>query len=279
MEEPIKIETWDQVKKLREEKGISLFTLAEKMRLTQERIEYLEAGDFSNADPIITKLQIKHYCQHVGLEYEELLQLSGLSEPPSDIPAVPLGTSVKIKKTRSYRGRKKEPSKGPDLFDYCRRGRWSHFLLNLIATNLNLTSDVFDMTEEQATALDDNSAQKDSSAFKPSLPQAVKEEVAVDVLEGMSLYHSRKVSFPLKIDIFPKETLSYRHEINGQNPREDFIMKNSPKSLFFNRPGRMIFYNTQNTRFVASGFAFREEDVSRIVFVVNEDRELKIYTK
>jgi len=279
MDEPIKIETWDQIKKLREEKGISLFSLAEKMRLSQERIDYLEAGDFSKADPIITKLQIKHYCQHVGLEYEEILKLSGLSQPPTDIPAVPLGDSIKIKKTRSYRGRKKEPSKILIYSVIVVGVVGAIFLLNLIATNLNLTSDVFDMTEEQTTALDNPGEQKDSSAFKPSLPQAVKEDVATDVMEGLSLYHSRNISFPLKIDIFPMETLSYRHEISGYNPREDFIMKKTPKSLLFNRPGRMIFYNTQNTRFVAAGFAFREENISRIVFVVNEDRELKIYTK
>ena len=279
MEDPIKIENWEEIKKLREEKGISLFSLSEKMRLPQERIEYLEAGDFENADPIITKLQIKHYCQHVGLEYEEILPLSGLNEPPTDIPAVPLGESVKIKKTRSYRGRKKEPSKVLIYTIIVVGVVGAIFLLNLIASNLNLTSDVFEMTEEQSTALDAPVNNEDSSSFKPILPQAVKEEVVADVLEGMSIYHSRNVSFPLKIDVFPKETLSYRHEINGQNPHEDFIMKNTPKSLFFNRPGRLIFYNTQNTRFVASGFAFREEDISRIVFVVNEDRELKIYTK
>ena len=279
MDDPIKIETWDQVKKLREEKGISLFSLAEKMRLPQERIDYLEAGDFSNADPIITKLQIKHYCQHVGLEYEEILKLSGLSQPPTDIPAVPLGDSIKIKKTRSYRGRKKEPSKALIYMIIVAGVVGAIFLLNWIASNLNLTSDVFEMTEEQASALDTPTDSKDSSSFRPVLPQAVKEEGIADVLEGMSLYHRRNVSFPLKIDIFPKETISYRHEISGQNPREDFIMKNTPKSLFFNRPGRMIFYNTQNSRFVAAGFAFREEDISRIVFVVNEDRELKIYTK
>ena len=88
-----------------------------------------------------------------------------------------------------------------------------------------------------------------------------------------------KISLPLDIDIFPQETLSYRHEIKGENPREDLIIRDTPKSLTFTRPGRMIFYHAQNSRYVVSGFAFREADVSRIVFVVNEDRELKIYTK
>ena len=205
--------------------------------------------------------------------------MSGLSEPPTDIPAVPLGESVKIKKTRSYRGRKKEPSKALIYTIIVAGVVGAIFLLNWIASNLNLTSDVFDMTEQQVNALDAPADSKDSSSFRPVLPQASKEDVIADVLEDMSLYHSRSVSFPLKIDIFPKETISYRHEIDGQNPREDFIIRNTPKSLFFNRPGRMIFYNTQNTRFVAAGFAFREADISRIVFVVTEDRELKIYTK
>jgi hypothetical protein len=56
-------------------------------------------------------------------------------------------------------------------------------------------------------------------------------------------------------------------------------MKNTPKSLFFSRPGRMIFYNTKDTRFVVSGFAFREKDMSRVVIEINNDRKLIIYTK
>jgi transcriptional regulator with XRE-family HTH domain len=279
MEEPINITSWDKLKKLREEKGVSLFTLSEKMRLPQERIEYLEAGDFSDADPVITKLQIKNYCKQLDLDYEEIILLSGLKEPPTDIPAAPLGESVKIKKTRSYRGRKKEPSKLLIYTLIVAGVVGGIFLLNLIASNLNITSDAFEMTEDQVNALDTPTETKDTTSFKPVLPQTTKEDVVTDVLEDMSLYYSKSVTFPLKIDIFPKETISYRHETDGLNPREDFIMKDTPKSLFFTRPGRMIFYHTENSRFVASGFSFREENVSRIVFVVTEDRELKIFTK
>ncbi len=279
MEELMKIEIWSDIKILREEKGISLFSLSEKMRLPVEKIEYLENGNFSGADPIITRLQLKNYCRHLDINYEEIVILSGLKEPEADSPVFPLGESVKIKKTRSYRGRKKEPSKFLIYSIIVIGVVGAIFLLNLIAKNLNITSDVFEMTEQQTSSLDTPGKVKDSTSFKPVVPQASKEEVVQDIMADMKEYHSMQVSFPLKIDIFPKETLSFRHEISGQNPKEDFIMKNTPRSLFFSKPGRMIFYNTQNTRFVISGFAFREENISRVLIEINEDREMDIYIK
>jgi hypothetical protein len=154
------------------------------------------------------------------------------------------------------------------------------FGLNQLAKTMNISSDVFEMTEKQQTALDNQTESiKDTISFRPVLPQADKAEEAVDIIEDMKEYHRMDVSFPIKLDIFPKETLSYRHEMKNSNPLEDFIMKNTPKSLFFSKPGRVIFYNTQNTRFVISGFAFREKEISRVVFEINDDRELIIYIR
>lgn len=279
MEESKKIETWSDIKNLREEKGISLFSISEKMRLPPEKIEFLENGDFSNADPVITRLQLKIYCRHLGFDYEEIVLLSGLKEPENELPTISLDKSTKIIKTRSYRGRKKEPSKVLIYSVIVIGVIAAIFLLNLIAKNLNITSDVFEMTELQTSSLDSPDDKKDITSFKPVLPQATKEEIVQDIIVDMHKYHHMPVSFPLKINIFPKETLSYRHEIKGQNPKEDFIMKNIPRSLFFSKPGRIIFYNTQNTRFVISGFAFRENDISRVLIEINEDREMVIYTK
>ena len=73
MEELKKIESWSDIKSLREEKGLTLSALAELLRLPVERIEFLEAGDFSNADPVITRLQLKNYCRHLNLNYEEIV--------------------------------------------------------------------------------------------------------------------------------------------------------------------------------------------------------------
>jgi len=279
MEEPIKIEKWSDIKAIREEKGISLFSLSEKMRLPQEKIEYLEAGNFENADPVITKLQLKNYALHVGLNYDEIIELSGLKQPVEEVNIKPLSEGIKIKKTRSYKGRKKEPSKLLIYSVIVVGVVGAIFLLNFIASNLNITSDVFEMTEEQKSSLDTPLDTKDTASFKPFLPQVQKEEIVSDVIEDMNEYHYMKISLPLKIDIFPKETMSYRHEITGLNPKEDFIIKDNPKSLIFLHPGRIIFYNSQNSRFVVSGFAFREKEFSRIVFEVNENRELTIYSK
>jgi hypothetical protein len=279
MEEAKIPESWQDLKKTREERGISLSSLSEKMRLPVEKIEFIEKGDFEHADPVITKLQLKNYAFHLGLDYHSILELSGLKEPSSQSVPVPLGEKIKIKKTRSYRGRKKEPSKILIYIIIVAGVVGAIFLLNFIASNLNIASDVFEMTENQKNALDVHSGSSDSAAFKPVIPQAVKEEIKTDIIENMNEYQRMSVSFPLKIDIFPKETLSYRHESPGMNPKEDFIMKEMPTSLFYDRPGRVIFYNAQNSRFVISGFAFRETDISRVAVVIDENRELTIFTK
>jgi len=273
------LEVWSDLRSLREKKNISLQTLSENMRLPVERITYLEEGDFSNADPIITRLQLKNYATQLGLDYEEILHLSGFDKRITETIAEPLFDKVSVKKTRPYRGRKKEPSKALIYTLIIVGVLLVIFVLNQIASNLNITSDVFEMTEQQQRSLDTPSQTKDSTSFKPIIPQATKEESTRDIIEDMKLYHRMDISFPLKLNIFPKETISYRHEIKGQNPLEDFIMKNTPKSIFFSKPARMIFYNTQDTRFVVSGFAFREKNISRVVVDISDDRELIIYTK
>jgi len=273
------LEVWSDIKSLREKKDISLQNLSENMRLPVERIAYLEKGDFSNADPIITRLQLKNYARHLGLDYDEIIRLSGLGKTNIDIIAEPLIDKTNVKKTRPYRGRKKEPSKALIYTLIILGVLLMVFVLNRIASNLNIASDVFEMTEQQQSSLDTPTETKDSTSFKPIIPQAVKEKTTIDIIEDMQEYHRMKISFPLKLNIFPKETISYRHEIEGQNPLEDFIMKNTPKSIFLSRPSRIIFYNTQNTRFVVSGFAFREKEISRIVIEINDNRELIIYTK
>lgn len=279
MEEIKKLETWSDIKSLREKKGISLQTLSEKMRLPLEKIAFLENGDFTDADPIITRLQLKNYAQHLDLDYDEIVRLSGLKESNTETLVVPLVESVNIKKTRKYRGRKKEPNK---VFIYALiviSILLVIFVLNRLASNLNITSDVIEMTEQQQNSLDTPNEIKDTTSFRPILPQARKEEVKSDIIEDMQIYHRMDISFPIKLNIFPKETISYRHEIKGQNPLEDFIIRNTPKSLFFSRPGRMIFYNTKDTRFVVSGFAFREKEISRVVIEINDERELIVYSK
>lgn len=273
------LEVWSDIRSLREKKGISLQTLSEKMRLPLERIAFLEEGDFTNADPIITRLQLKNYARHLELDYDEIVRLSGLNKIKTEAIAEPLIESVNIKKTRPYRGRKKEPSKALIYTLIVLGVLLVIFVLNRLANNLNISSDVFEMTKQQQSSLDTPSEINDTTSFRPILPQAAKEDIARDIIENMQVYHRMEITFPVKLNIFPKETISYRHEIKGQNPLEDFIMKNTPKSLFFSRPGRMIFYNTQDTRFVVSGFAFREKDISRIVIEINNDRELIVYSK
>jgi len=273
------IEVWSDIKSLREKKGISLQTLSENMRLPIEKIMYLEKGDFADADAIITKLQLKIYARHLDVDYNEIVQLSGLNQEQADTTTEPKLESFNIKKSRPYRGRKKEPNKALIYTLIILAVLVAIFLLNRLASNWNITSDVFEMTEQQQNSLDVSNETKDSTSFKPILPQAAKEEIAKDIIEDMQEYHRMEISFPVKLNIFPKETISYRHEIKGQNPLEDFIMKNTPKSIFLSRSGRMIFYNTQDTRFVVSGFAFREKEVSRVVIEINDERKLIIYTK
>ncbi|MCF7833057.1 MAG: helix-turn-helix domain-containing protein [Candidatus Marinimicrobia bacterium] len=273
------LETWSDIKSLREEKGISLQTISEKMRLPVERITYLETGDFKDADPIITKFQLKIYAKHLGLDYDEIIRFCDLNVSKSETKTKSRVESFRIKKTRPYRGRKKEPSKALIYTLIVLGALIVIFVLNRLASNWNITSDVFEMTEQQQSSLDNPDEIKDTTSFKPILPQAVKESVARDITEDMQVYHRMEITFPVNLNIFPKETVSYRHEVNGDNPQEDFIMKNTPKSLFFTRPGRMIFYNTEDTRFVVSGFAFRENNISRVVVEINTERELIIYTK
>ena len=187
MDETVKFENWSDIKDLREKKGISLDSLSEKMRLPIEKIEYLEKGDFSDADPIITRLQIKNYAKHLDLNYEEMVKLSGLNAAKTDTPVIPLGENVKIKKTRSYKGRKKAPGKALIYTLIVIGAVVMLFGLNQLAKTMNISSDVFEMTEKQQTALDTQTETlNDSTSFRPVLPQANKTEEVVDIVEQIS---------------------------------------------------------------------------------------------
>jgi hypothetical protein len=87
------------------------------------------------------------------------------------------------------------------------------------------------------------------------------------------------VRFPLEIKVFPRNTLSYRHETRGDLPRENYIPENTPQVLTFHKPGRMIFYNTLDTRFVIGDLSFRDREYACILIDVAEDRTLRLYTE
>lgn len=109
MRDELFLENWSQLKSLRENKGLSLDVLSEKMRLPLERIEFLEKGIFDKDDIIIIRLQLKNYARILDIDYEELIKLAGLKKPTEETQTQTLGTSVNIKKTRTYKGRKKNP--------------------------------------------------------------------------------------------------------------------------------------------------------------------------
>ncbi|MBN2781218.1 MAG: helix-turn-helix domain-containing protein [Candidatus Marinimicrobia bacterium] len=273
-------ETWNEIKKYRESQGISIETLSERTRLSSEKILFLEAGDFSKADKIITRFQIKNYAQQMGLNYEELIELGGLKSIPTPLPAESRVESVTIKKTHSYRGRKKELGK-PVIYALIVLGVFiAVFALNLLSRHFNLSSDLFEMTDQQRKALDDTpAAVRDSTLYKPVLPQVAKRTETRDITDTMNLYDSLQVRFPVRLNIFPKQRLSYRLETAGTPPKEDYIFKDTPGSLFFDKPGRVIFYNTADTRFVFSGLSFRDKDYTRVVIDINERGLARIYTK
>jgi hypothetical protein len=280
MEQSKKPEMWSDLKLLREEKGISLQHLSDLMRLPVERIQFLEDGDFTNDDPIITRLQLKNYARYLNLKYEDIIAISSLSIPTTDFVAEPLGESIKIKKTRSYRGRKKEPKKWLVYTFVILGSLIALFILNKLASNLSISTDVFEMTEQQVNALNTPSEEKnDTLVFKPVLPQMNKEEVITDITAEMLEYHRNQISFPLIINVFPRDNISYRYITANSNPTEDFIMMDKPKSFTLMRPCRLIFYNIQNSRFVTPSLAFREKNISTIVIDINEDREMIIFTK
>ncbi len=280
MTEELILETWSNIKSLREQKGVSLDSLSEKMRLPVERIEYLEAGDFSEADPIITKLQLKNYARILDIDYETISELAGFNIPKVETIAEPLGENVKIKKTRTYRGRKKEPKKGLIYVAIIVACIVTIIILNRLAIAFNINSDVFEMTEEQVNALDTPiESEKDTGSFKPFLPQVKKEAVDVDIISTMTIKKTKSISFPVKIKVFPKQDISYRQELKGLKNIENYILKDTPTLLELNKPGRTIFYHANDTRFVIDGDILKDENLSLLLVEINEDRELSIYTK
>ncbi len=273
-------ESWNDIKEHREEKGISLQALSEKMRLPVERIIFLEAGDFSNADPVIIRLQLKNYAQQLDLDYNELLQLCDLHQIKTDVLTDIQTQKIDIKKTRPYRGRRKEPSKFLIYGLIVIAVFLVIFILNKVSSHLNITDNLFEMTEKQQHALDNNSvSEQDSNLFRPVLPQATKAMEDVDITMDMEIFMNRQLAFPIRLNIYPQKTISYRYEIAGENPKEDFILKNTPLSLFFHKSGKMIFYNTEDTRFVLDDFSFRDITYSRIVIDIDKNGLAQIYTK
>ena len=274
------INNWEDIKQHREEKGVSLNSLSEKMRLPMERIEYLEAGDFSDADPIITKLQLKNYAKFLDLDYDLISNLAGFNTPIADTAIEPLGESLKIKNTHSYRGRKRAPKKWVVYTLIIIASIVVILLLNRMAVALNISSDVFEMTEQQINALDPPlDTKKDSNSFKPSLPQVQKEEVDVDIISTMTLLTKQDTQFPFNIKIFPANDIVFRQETKNFKNIENYILKDVPSLINITRPGRTLFYNSQNTRFVIDDYEIKDNDISLILLEVNQDRELRIYTK
>lgn len=280
MTEELILENWADLKSLRESKGISIVSLSEKMRLPVERIEFLEAGVFDSNDLIITKLQLKNYAKYLDIEYENIIELAGLKQENDSLPVQAIGESLKIKKTRTYQGRKKKPNKLLVYIAIVVGTLALIFALNRLAVVLNLSSDVFEITQHQVNALNTpTETPEDTNSFRPFLPQAHKEVETIDILDTMSKLYSQSISFPVIVKIFPKNDISYRQEINGSKTTENYILNNTPTLLKLTKPGRSIFYNTRSTRFVIDGYELRDEAVSQILIDINEDRKLIIYTK
>lgn len=274
-------EEWSEIKKYREEKGIGLETLSEKMRVTVEKIRFLETGDFTDADPVITRLHLKNYARLLGLDTEEVLALSGLEKQVStELPDSLHSPAAPVKKTHAYRGRKKSPSK---LLIYTLAIAGFVVLLvllNVLSRHFQFSNNLYEMTEMQRKSLDqDRPLGADSLRLRPILPQMSQQDAETDILENMEIFSEFEVNLPLEIKIFPRKTLSYRHEPAGETPLENYILKDIPQILTINKPGRIVFYNTLDTRFVIGDLAFRDKEYACILIDISRDRTLRLYTE
>ncbi|MBW6458404.1 MAG: helix-turn-helix domain-containing protein [FCB group bacterium] len=273
-------ETWEEIKSYREEKGLSLEALSERLRLPVHRIMYIEKGDFSDADPVIIRLHLKNYALQVGLEYGKLLELSGLDQKKQTHTPENYTEKTIVKKTRSYRGRRKEPSKVLIYSSIALGVFLLIFGLNKLFTHLEIRDDLFEMTDKQRFALDHEQDQNvDSLRYRPVIPQVVRQTEAIDITEDMRILSEFSVTFPVRLNVFPRKTLTFRHEISNDQPREDYILKDRPQSLVFNRSGRMIFHHTEDSRFVFGDLAFREKDYSRVVVEISSEGQAFVYVK
>lgn len=273
-------EQWSDIGAYREEKGIRLEQLSEKMRVPVEKILFLEAGDFANADPVITRLHLKNYALQLGLDYTELLALSGLEKKEEkELPESILVQNT-VKKTRSYRGRKKEPRKILIYTLVIAAVVGLLFLLNMLSRHFNVNSNLYEMTEMQRKALDENkSSGSDSLLFRPIFPQSAKKAGERDIYQDMEMIAEFDTRFPLQIKIFPRNNIPYRHEIPGEMPLEDLIMKQNPRVLSFSKPGRMIFSNTLDSRFVIADMSFRDKEYSSILIDINAAGAVRLFTR
>lgn len=274
-------ESWSDIKKYREERGFSVEALSEKMRVSPEKIRFLEAGDFSASDPVIIRLHLKNYAALLELDYRELLKLSGLQEEKSETAPDSLHSpSRAIKKTHRYRGRKKAPRKTLIYALIIAAFFGLLILLNVFSEQFRFGNNLYEMTEMQRKSLDqEQNITKDSTKLRPVLPQLEGQEAETDILGNMEITYEFEVSLPLEIKIFPRRTLSYRLEVPGEIPRENFILKDVPRVLSMNKPGRMVFYNTPDTRFVIGELAFRDRECDCVLIDISRDRILRLYTR
>ena len=273
-------EQWSDIRAYREEKGIRLELLSEKMRVPVEKILFLEDGDFQHADPVITRLHLKNYALQLGLDYSELLALSGLEEKKETLTPGIIVEQAAVKKTRSYRGRKKKPAKALIYGLVIVAVVAMLFLLNTLSRHFNFSNNLYEMTEMQRKALDENkNPGSDSLLFRPVIPQAGRKAEEKDVYQDMGITAEFETRFPLEIKVFPRNNIPYRYEIQGEMPQEDIIMENSPRILALNKPGRMIFYNTIDTRFVISDLAFRDKEYSCILVDINAGGTVRLFTR
>jgi transcriptional regulator with XRE-family HTH domain len=273
-------ETWEEIRTYREEKGLSLEVLSERLRLPVERIMYLEKGDFSDADPVIIRLHLKNYAKQLELDYQKLLELCGLDQKKETYIPENYSDKTIVKKTRSYRGRKKEPSKVIIYGSIVLGVFLLIFLMNRLFIHLEIPDNLFEMTDKQRFALDHEQDQiSDSLRYRPVIPQVAKQAEVIDITEDMDILSEFRITFPLSLNIFPRKTLTFRYEITNDQPREDFILKDRPQSLVFNRSGRMIFHHTEDSRFVIGDLSFREKDYSRVVIEINSEGQASVFVK
>lgn len=99
-----------QLKSIREQKNVSIETLAETLKVTRDFIKYIESGQFEKLGaPTFVKGHVSNYCRALGLPYETVLQQipeKHLTTPTLQTPdALGVSPLARVKRRSSHLGR------------------------------------------------------------------------------------------------------------------------------------------------------------------------------
>lgn len=275
--------TWADLKKYRLEKNISDEQISAYLRLPLGRVEYLETGNFENDDLIILKLQLKNYAKFLDIPYQDIIALAELEKPAeTQLPDSNYTAQPQVKKTHSYRGRKKQFN---PVFIYSLVVLAAIVIIIVLNRYTNTVQPEYSLYESNSfssdtTAATETESEDTASAFKPYIPQSQTDEiVSIDPLEGLAIYKTYNLRTPVNLNVYPRNSMVYHYDMLSGAAKENLIIKDQPAQFTLRRLEQIILYQAQNCRLLIDNIDLFTESYTKVAVTLSENDIVTVYVK